>query len=36
MIFKTTFGFEDYLTKLPKDLRNAFVKFRTTDHRLPI
>ena len=35
-IFKTAFGFEDYLTKLPKDLRNAFVKFRTTNHRLPI
>ena len=28
--------FLDYLTKLLIDLRNSFVKFRTTKHRLPI
>ena len=33
--FKTSFGFEDFLIWLPKDLRNVFVKFRT-NHRLPI
>ena len=32
---RTTFSFEDYLTKFFQDLRNAFVKFRTTNHRLP-
>ena len=34
-VMRTTFSFEDYLTKFFQDLRNAFVKFRTTNHRLP-
>ena len=34
--FKITFGFEDCLTKILKDLREAFVKFRTTNNILPI
>ena len=33
---RTTFSFEDYLTKFSQDLRNAFVKFRTTNHRLSV
>ena len=35
-MFKTQFGFENYLQKLPKDLRIAFSRFRCGAHCLPI
>ena len=35
-IFKTKFGLETYLERLPAKLRNIFFKFRTTNHRLPV
>ena len=35
-IFKVDFGYEKYLEKLPKKLRTIFLKFRTTNHRLPV
>ena len=35
-IFKTKFGLETYLERLPVKLRSIFLKFRTTNHRLPV
>lgn len=35
-IYKTEFGFENYLTILPFDLRISLCKFRCGTHRLPI
>jgi hypothetical protein len=35
-IFKIDFGYEIYLEKLPEKLRTIFLKFRTTNHRLPV
>ena len=35
-IYKQNFGFENYLNKLSPKLRNIFIKFRTTNHQLPV
>ena len=35
-IFKETFGFENYINRLSPKFRNTFLKFRTTNHRLPV
>lgn len=34
--FKLDFGCEKYLEKLPKKFRTILLKFRTTNHRLPV
>ena len=35
-LFKKTFCFEEYLTYLPSTLRQRVLKFRLSNHRLPI
>ena len=35
-LFKTKFGPEIYLENLPVKFRNIFMKFRTTNHHLPV
>jgi len=35
-IFKTSFGYEDYLHKTPTSLLVYLIRFRTGNHRLPI
>ena len=35
-IFKRIFGYEKYLDILPSKFRKILVKFRTSNHRLPI
>ena len=35
-LFKTSFGFENYLTKVPFKLRKYLIQIRTRNHRLPI
>jgi hypothetical protein len=35
-IFKIKFGFEKYLDTLPRKLRTKFIKFRTSNHHLPV
>ena len=35
-IFKTDFQFENYLTRVPFNLRKYLIKFRTLNHRLPV
>ena len=35
-ICKQNFGFENYLNKLSPKIRNMFLKFPTTNHRLPV
>ena len=34
--FKLDFGCEKYLEKLPQKIRAILLKFRTTNHRLPV
>ena len=34
--FKLDFGCEKYLEKIPQKLRTILLKFRTTNHRLPV
>jgi hypothetical protein len=35
-IFKTNFECEEYFSLLPRKLQKIFVKFRTTNHHLPV
>ena len=35
-LFKDTFKFENYLTKLSFDMRKTLISFRTRNHRLPV
>lgn len=35
-IFKTKFGYEDYLSKVPSKYRKFLIKIRTRNHKLPI
>ena len=35
-IFKTTFGYESYLSKVPFKYRKYLIKIRTRNHNLPI
>ena len=35
-IFKYTYGFENYLTEQPIDLKIAYSKFRCVNHKLPV
>ena len=35
-LFKTSFGFENYLTKVPFKLRKYLIQIRTRNHRIPV
>ena len=35
-LFKTSFGFENYINMLPNKFRKIFIKFRTSNHHLPV
>ena len=35
-IYKQNVGFENYINKLSQKLRNIFLKFRTTNHHIPV